>query len=305
MLMKIRVCLKMLCRKCDVFINHRGLDVKHKLASNIYFALDAIGLRPFLDVEVLEPGVAIPSTIQEAMTSASLHISILSHNYAQSSRCLDELSFMLRTGTKTIPIFYHVEPSDAQWVIQGKGIYADAFSEHEKKGRFGSEKIEEWKRALHDISFLSGHVVNDDIAEGRLLKSICNEALQTRDGFPVKIARFLIRTDEHMSRLLADTDEESENSEQDVEESASECSDDILSSMVDRVRGSVSACLNRVEVSVNACLDRVEGSVAKCVDRAEGSVNVYLDKVEQSGDEPIDELIERGMKRAFIWFTED
>ncbi|GLJ34204.1 hypothetical protein SUGI_0687490 [Cryptomeria japonica] len=239
------------------------------------------------------------------MSSASLHIAILSHNYAQSSWCLDELSFMLRTGTKIIPIFYHVEPSDARWVIQGKGIYADAFSQHEKKGRFSSEKIEEWKRALHDVSFLSGHIVNEDRDEGRLLKSIFNEALQTRDGFRMKVAKFLIRSNEHMSRLMPDTDEESEDSEEDVEESASECSDEIISLIVDRVEDSVSECLNRIEVSVDGCLDRVESSVTKCVDRVEGSVNVYFDKVEQSGDEPIDELIERGFKKAFSLLTED
>ncbi|GLJ14051.1 hypothetical protein SUGI_0224750 [Cryptomeria japonica] len=223
------------------------------------------------------------------MTSASLHIAILSHNYAQSSWCLDELLFMLKTGTKIIPIFYHVEPSDARWVIQGKGIYADAFSEHEKKGRFSPEKIEEWKRALHDISFLSGHVVNDNMAEGRLLKSICNEALQTRDRFPKKIAKFLRRTGEYMSDLLDDIDEEYEDSEQDVEESARERSHEISSSMVDRVGDSLSKCLKRIEVSVNVCLDRVatkcvekvEGSVTKCVDGVEGFVNVYLDKFDK------------------------
>lgn len=146
----------------DVFINHRGPDVKHTLATAIYNALNRMGLRIFLDVEALQPGDLIPMHIQEAMRSASLHIAIFSKSYAHSPWCLAELSFMLKTGTRIVPVFYYVDPSDLRWVGQGKGIYSPAFSQYEQKGRYTSEKLEEWKMALQNISFHSGFVVNND-----------------------------------------------------------------------------------------------------------------------------------------------
>lgn len=146
----------------QIFINHRGSDVKYTLASKIHRTLEGMGYRAFLDVEALEPGDVIPAEIQVAMISSSLHIAIFSPNYAQSPWCLAELSFVLKTGAKIIPIFYHVEPSDLRWVQQGKGKYAHAFSEHVKKGRYTEEKLNQWKEALYNISFNSGFLVKDN-----------------------------------------------------------------------------------------------------------------------------------------------
>ncbi|GLJ33494.1 hypothetical protein SUGI_0673770 [Cryptomeria japonica] len=61
----------------DVFINHRGPDTKHTLASSIYSTLHGMGLQVFLDKEVLELGDSIPSEIEEAMRTSFLHIAIL------------------------------------------------------------------------------------------------------------------------------------------------------------------------------------------------------------------------------------
>lgn len=146
----------------DIFINHRGSDVKHTLAAAIYHKLHRMGLHVFLDVEALEPGDSMPAEIQRAITSAALQIAIFSPNYAESAWCLAELSFMLKTGAKIIPIFYHVEPSELRWIDLGKGMYADAFSEHGKKGKYSPEKLDEWKRALYNISFHSGYQINNN-----------------------------------------------------------------------------------------------------------------------------------------------
>ncbi|XP_057847159.2 toll/interleukin-1 receptor-like protein [Cryptomeria japonica] len=113
----------------DVFINHRGPDVKHTLAATLYKTLTGMGLRVFLDKEELELGDFPPAEIEEAMRSASLHIAILSQNYAQSPWCLAELSFILKTGIPIIPVFYHVEPADIRYAT---GVYAGAFSEDQK-----------------------------------------------------------------------------------------------------------------------------------------------------------------------------
>ncbi|GLJ15338.1 hypothetical protein SUGI_0251540 [Cryptomeria japonica] len=89
----------------NVFINHRGPDVKHTLASVLYGILTAMALSVFLDSEELEYGDFLPRTIEAAMASALLHIAIFSKGYAESPWCLAELSFMLKSGATIIPIY--------------------------------------------------------------------------------------------------------------------------------------------------------------------------------------------------------
>ncbi|GLJ10177.1 hypothetical protein SUGI_0123460 [Cryptomeria japonica] len=110
----------------------------------------------------LEAGYWIPPEAQHAIASATLRIAIFSPNYAPSPRCLAELFLMLKTGKSIIPIFYHVDPFDLRCIRQGKGKYAPAFAEHEKKGSYTPEKLDEWKSALYDISCLSGDQINSN-----------------------------------------------------------------------------------------------------------------------------------------------
>ncbi|GLJ34186.1 hypothetical protein SUGI_0687100 [Cryptomeria japonica] len=91
------------------------------------------------------------------MSSAKLHIAIFSPKYAQSPWCLEELSFMLTTGTQIVPVFYHVQPRDVRY---GKGAFADAFSRHEKKGRYTRQKLQEWKNALSIDSLVKGETID-------------------------------------------------------------------------------------------------------------------------------------------------
>ncbi|GLJ25362.1 hypothetical protein SUGI_0485640 [Cryptomeria japonica] len=61
-----------------IFINHRGPDVKDKLARDIHNALHAMGLKIFLDSDDLQLGDFFPTELQQAMSMASLHIAIFS-----------------------------------------------------------------------------------------------------------------------------------------------------------------------------------------------------------------------------------
>eukprot|EP01018_Ginkgo_biloba_P008891 Gb_04286 [translate_table: standard] len=54
----------------DVFINHRGKDVKDTLASHIYDLLQFHGVRAFLDREELRTGEEFPDAITEAIQSS-------------------------------------------------------------------------------------------------------------------------------------------------------------------------------------------------------------------------------------------
>ncbi|GLJ06486.1 hypothetical protein SUGI_0040280 [Cryptomeria japonica] len=144
-------------RLFDVFINHRGPDVKQTLAIQLYNSLEQLGIRAFLDSQEKELGDSFPSTIQTAIHSASVHVAIFSKGYADSAWCLAELVLMLESQAKIIPLFYEVKPCDLRHIE--KGVYADAFIQYEKKGRY-LEKLNQWQEALQSLSLIAGEEFN-------------------------------------------------------------------------------------------------------------------------------------------------
>lgn len=146
----------------EVFINHRGPDVKKGLASHLYYSLSRHGLRVFLDAEELQGGDNLTPQIEGAIRTASVHIAILSPRYAESSWCLNELVQMLESGKTIIPVFYNVNPSELRWTWNGDGVYAQALHNLEKKRTFDSQPryapgiIEKWRQVLSVVSEISG-----------------------------------------------------------------------------------------------------------------------------------------------------
>ncbi|XP_059065776.1 TMV resistance protein N-like [Cryptomeria japonica] len=181
----------------EVFINHRGVDTKHTLATSIYNALNGIGLKVFLDEKELELGNFITAEIEEAMRTSLIHIAIFSPRYAESPWCLAELSYMLKTGTTIIPVFYDVEPSDLRYL---KGPFGAAFEEHEnkKRKRYAPEKLEEWKEALSNISLRHGQVLKGKSDDGgKLLKSIVNCVMKhMKREVQLEVAKYPVGLDE-------------------------------------------------------------------------------------------------------------
>ncbi|GLJ33703.1 hypothetical protein SUGI_0677560 [Cryptomeria japonica] len=142
-------------KEYDVFINHRGPDVKTTLALQLYNSLQDLDAQAFLDSEEKEIGCSFPSTITTAIRSATVHIAIFSPKYAESAWCLEELVLMLQTTAMIIPVFYDgVQPSDLRHVEAGK--YAEAFVTHTQKGRYSGEQLEAWKKALKNESLTAG-----------------------------------------------------------------------------------------------------------------------------------------------------
>ncbi len=146
--------------KFDVFLNHRGRDVKRGFASHLYQALQEAGCCPFLDELSLEKGEPGQGKIYEALGCASVHVAIFSKHYADSHCCLDELCAMLESKKPIIPVFYDVSPS----VLRCEGFEADdgrytkALRIH---GRTSASevkklKVKNWKVALHAVADLNG-----------------------------------------------------------------------------------------------------------------------------------------------------
>ncbi|GLJ41622.1 hypothetical protein SUGI_0861450 [Cryptomeria japonica] len=171
----------------DVFINHRGPDVKSTLAIAIYKKLKDMGLKVFLDTEILRWGDHLPSVLEKATKSASLHIAIFSKNYARSQWCLRELSFMLQMGTRIIPIFYYVKPKDLR---SAEGFYADAFKQYKMRGIYRLETLQEWKEALYKVSHIIGPIVNRKEDEDMLLKNIADCVAEEGKKLPFVVEEF-------------------------------------------------------------------------------------------------------------------
>lgn len=178
----------------DVFLSHRGTDVKNTLASHLYYRLRDHQLQVFFDKEEMQKGSHINSVIENAINVASIHIVIFSAGYAQSEWCLDELLLMMESGSIIIPVFYHVNPTDMWWnAVDGRnGVYADALrileeqkifdhETHQEKPRYESDSIEKWKKALMEVTGRESlNLETYDGDEGRLVDNIVREVIKTK-----------------------------------------------------------------------------------------------------------------------------
>jgi hypothetical protein len=129
----------------DVFLNHRGPDVKQNFAAHLHQALQEAGCRPFLDTDSLEKGQHSQTKIYEALACASVHVAIFSKHYADSKYCLDELCAMLERKKLIIPVFYDVSPDDLHCKLHN-GPYTKAF--RKTHGRRPASEVKKWKDAL-------------------------------------------------------------------------------------------------------------------------------------------------------------
>ncbi|XP_059663793.1 TMV resistance protein N-like [Cornus florida] len=125
----------------DVFLSFRGEDTWKSFVGHLYTALEQRGIRSFKDDERLEQGKSISLDLRKSINESSIAVIIFSKNYANSSRCLDELVEILvcmRTkGLIVLPIFYDVKASQ---IRKQKGSFAKAFEQHEKNSRGGDGK---------------------------------------------------------------------------------------------------------------------------------------------------------------------
>ncbi|CAK9200583.1 unnamed protein product [Sphagnum troendelagicum] len=137
----------------DVFLNHRGPDVKQNFAAHLHQALQEAGCRPFLDMESLEKGQHGQKKIYEALGCANVHVAIFSEHYADSNFCLDELCAMLETKKLIIPVFYDVSPNDLHCKLHD-GPYTKAF--RKTHGRRPPSQVKKWKDALCRAAQLFG-----------------------------------------------------------------------------------------------------------------------------------------------------
>ena len=149
--------------KYDVFISFRGEDTRATFTDHLYNCLVERGISTFTDDEKLELGTPIGPELLKAVEQSRFAVVILSRNYASSRWCLTELAEIVackkRTGLVVLPVFYDVDPSD---VRKQKGIYAEAFKEHEERFKDSNkEVVHMWKAALTEVANLPGWYLGD------------------------------------------------------------------------------------------------------------------------------------------------
>ncbi|KAG0612311.1 hypothetical protein M758_6G017700 [Ceratodon purpureus] len=142
----------------DVFLNHRGPDVKNTFIAHLEEALRFAGFRPFLDTRSLMKGNPALLSINHALATTKVHVAIVSKRYAESKHCLNELVAMVRSGKPVIPVFYDVEPVDLRWVENGP--FAEAFEKHKSSGRT-EKKLQQWRAALETLAGITGFRLTD------------------------------------------------------------------------------------------------------------------------------------------------
>lgn len=163
----------------DVYIHHYGPELKI-WASFLYRSLRDRGLSVFFDREEVQAGSDMEAQVEVAIGSALVHIAIFSKNYAKSVWCLNELVLMLKSDATILPVFCDVHPVEIRQCI---GACGAAFREHESKGGYSKEQIEEWKTALHEVSDMAGWELDLNASDKRrLLEKIVDTVIKIAKG---------------------------------------------------------------------------------------------------------------------------
>lgn len=142
----------------DVFLNFRGQDTRFGFTGNLYHALRNRGIHTFFDDMGLHKGGEIEPKLAKAVEESRIAIVVLSKDFAFSSFCLDELAYILEcsntNGSLVLPVFYMIEPSD---VRHQRDRYGEAFANQERRLNHNMDKLQKWRKALHQVSSLSGY----------------------------------------------------------------------------------------------------------------------------------------------------
>jgi hypothetical protein len=140
-----------------VFVSYRGPDVRKTFVSHLYRRLVSCGLKVLLGPVKNQEGFDLASQ------TASAHVPIFTPGYAGLSRCLDELLMMLESKATIIPVLYNVKRSKLWWTharaLRRLGKKTTTTIDpltHKKTRRHDPATMEKWRKALSDVSDISG-----------------------------------------------------------------------------------------------------------------------------------------------------
>ena len=116
----------------------------------------------FKDDKSLQKGESISRQLLQAIKDARLSIVVFSKDYASSTWCLDEMAAIHECRSKlnrtVIPVFYNVEPSHVRMQARHLKLSTNSSS---KKVKYVRNKVDQWRKAMWELSNLAGFVVRD------------------------------------------------------------------------------------------------------------------------------------------------
>jgi hypothetical protein len=148
--------------KYDVFLSFRGPDTRNNFIDHLYNHLTKKGIFVFKDDKTLQKGESISPQLLQAIRDSRVSIVVFSRDYSKSTWCLDEMVAIHECRSKlnrtVIPVFYNVEPSRVR--MQARGLERSTNSPS-KKVEYVRNKVDQWRKAMWELSNLAGFVVRD------------------------------------------------------------------------------------------------------------------------------------------------
>ncbi|KAL4561302.1 hypothetical protein LXL04_033466 [Taraxacum kok-saghyz] len=168
----------------DVFLSFRGCDTRDTFIDHLHKAFMDADITTFLDDEmikikedlkpevesVIKTGKDLKLERDSVIKESRASIIVLSKNYANSPGCLDELVSILEQRISSnqivLPVFYHIKPTD---ITKQNSSFGLAMAEHRQRAEAEtdankrsdpSQKINQWTKALTEVSKLRGKDVN-------------------------------------------------------------------------------------------------------------------------------------------------
>ncbi|KAJ4723789.1 Disease resistance protein (TIR-NBS-LRR class) family [Melia azedarach] len=174
------------CINQEVFLSFRGEDTRETFTSHLFHTLCQKKVRTFMD-ENIEKGKKISTNLLNAVIEGSkISVIIFSKHYADSNWCLDELVKVLEckklNGQTVIPVFYQVHPSD---VRKQTGSFGKGFEESKKIFQKMPEKVQNWRVALTEASYLSGHESTKFRNDATLIDIIVKDVLKKLEDLTI------------------------------------------------------------------------------------------------------------------------
>ncbi|KAI5079740.1 hypothetical protein GOP47_0005752 [Adiantum capillus-veneris] len=193
----------------DVFLNHRGPDVKKSFADHLSDSFEAAGIHCFVDYKSIHSGEENWDAIEHAIHHSKVHIAVFSPGYAASSWCLRELVNILECRSRGrsqlfLPIFFNVCPSDLRHIdsASSKSCYSSAFLKLARRN--DSQEMQNWMNALKEASMVHGWTLQDTAQgfEARLVKLIVSEVLNVLNRTILDIAKYPVGVNEKLQLAL-------------------------------------------------------------------------------------------------------
>ncbi|XP_076935073.1 putative 2' cyclic ADP-D-ribose synthase BdTIR [Bidens hawaiensis] len=148
--------------RCDVFINHRGIDTKKNIVGLLYNHLMRANIRPFLDSKTMKPGDKLSEKIDNAITECKVGIVVFSPRYCQSYFCLDELARITEAKKTVMPVFCDVKPSELM------------VKDH---WRYSKHELDRFKWALEEAKYTVGLTFNSSSGDKPGFLTTATEAI--------------------------------------------------------------------------------------------------------------------------------